>query len=390
MFDVVIKNANIFRKNQYIQAEIGIIGEKIAKIGKTLSGEVKINAKGTIVLPAGIDIHVHFRDWKEKEKETWVTGSMAALRGGIGVVVDQPNTLPLVDSMNRMDERIELAEKKSLVDFRINLGLTKKNFHLLKETENKMLNTAIGEVFLQHSNPNLQIDYSMLKTIREKVRDIITVHAEDPNLIQDNEGPYHIVRPPEAEIQAVKKCLHLGVFHFCHISTFNAMSTVIQSPSTFEVTPHHLFLDNKVAITPEFNVNPPLRDSTNRDKILKNFLNIPVIASDHAPHTIEEKKEGAPGFPNVELTYPLLMFMVKEKILTLKDVVDKLARNPARLFGFDDYGSIQPGKYASLAIFNFTPFEGFKAIFPEFVLIRGKMAYSDNEFFIKPGYGKEA
>ena len=141
--------------------------------------------------------------------------------------------------------------------------------------------------------------------------------------------------------------------------------------------------------------------------ILRNIDKADVIASDHAPHPIEDKKNGAPGFPGVETLYPLMLNLVKKGIVDLKTLVEKIVINPAKIFGFDKYSGIEIGNYANLAVFDFsevrkiraddlhskagwTPYEGFEAIFPKVVFVRGVRALDNGEVLVDRGFGTVA
>jgi dihydroorotase len=372
-----------------IEVEDGVI-KNISKHGK--GKEIK-----GIIMPAGIDVHVHFRDFKESYKETIESGSLSALYGGICLVVDQPNTNPPVVDVETYFKRMRIAEKTSYIDYALNLGLTEENKNeitdIMSEIEEVYRIPAIGEVFLEHKT--MQVSYETLKYVRNITDKLITVHAEDAELITDS-------RPKEAEIKAVEKCLKIGDFHFCHISTAEALEIIHRSNSTAEVTPHHLLFSSKDT---DFRVNPPLRSCEDRIDLIKNIHKADVIASDHAPHTLEEKKEGLPGFPGVEVMYPIFFYMAKKGYIGLDLIVEKLALNPAKIFGFDLYGGIDVGCYANLAVFDptnetvikaeklhskagWTIYEGLKAIFPKVVFIRGVKALEDGEVLIDKGFGK--
>ncbi len=379
----------LFYKGSIIEAGIEVEDGRIKKIGKLIEGR---KVKG-LILPAGIDVHVHFRDFKESYKETIKTGSLAALHGGVALVVDQPNTKPVVDNADTYFERMRIAERDSCVDYFLNLGLTRRNADKIAKIVSKIRERyflpAIGEVFLQHTSEDMQIDYQTLRSVGS-VGVKMTIHAEDPSYVSPG-NPNFLYRKREAEILAVRKCLEIGNFHFCHISTRDAAELVYNSKSTFEVTPHHLLLtiNDYNRLKELVNVNPPLRTKFDAEWLLENFCKADVLASDHAPHTIEDKKSGSPGFPGVETMYPIFMALVADGLIKLGDLVEKIAANPAKIFGFKDYGEIEVGKFANFAVFDlkriekikaeslhskcgWTPFEGFKAIFPLEVYVKGK------------------
>jgi len=381
----------IFYRGEFIEAGIEIENGRIKKIGKLVEGK---RVEG-IILPAGIDVHVHFRDFAEKKKETIETGTLSALHGGICLVVDQPNTKPPVDNAKVYFQRMEKAEKYAYVDYSLNLALTNSNHknlgEIIRKISERYFIPAVGEVFIQHDNEDLQISYETLQKVYERFgRVVFTVHAEDPAYVA-NGSPNFVFRRKEAEVLAVEKLVEIGNFHFCHISTKDSARRILSSNSTFEVTPHHMLLsvDDYPRIGKLVNVNPPLREKEDANWLFRNFHRIDVLASDHAPHTLEEKELGASGFPGVETMYPILVNMASKGYVSFKSLVEKIASNPARIFGFKGYGEIEIGNFANFAVFNlknireiraedlhskcgWSPFEGFEAIFPERVYLRGE------------------
>ncbi len=396
----MIISGKFFYKGKIVEGSIVIEDGIIVDIRKDVSlNDNSVVISRGLILPAGIDVHVHFRDFKESYKETIESGSLSALYGGICLVIDQPNTNPPITDSEIYLKRIEKAEKESFIDYALNLGLIEENsdriHDIIGDIEKFVRIPAIGEVFLQHRT--MQVRYETLESVSRRIGKLITVHAEDPELIERDD-----VRPKEAEIKAVQKCINIGSFYFCHVSTPEALNMIYRSNSFAEVTPHHLLL-SRGCVTFD-RVNPPLRSDQDRTELLKNLSKADVIASDHAPHTIEDKKEGAPGFPGVETMYPLMLNLVRRGIVDLKTLVDRIVVNPAKIFGFEKYSGIEIGNYANLAIFDFsdvrkiraddlhsragwTPYEGFEAIFPKTVIIRGVKALDNGEVLIDRGFG---
>ncbi len=377
-----------FCRNTIMYCGIEIEDGVIVDISKDKKGK---EVKG-IIMPAGIDVHVHFRDFKESHKETIESGSLSALYGGVCLVVDQPNTKPPIADEEVYFRRMEIAKKKTYVDYSLNLGLFKENSdridEILKKIEERHYVPAIGEVFLKGK---LRVDYKTVEDVRGRVDKLMTLHAEDPDEEDD----------VTAEVKAVERCLKIGKFHFCHISTAKALNMIYESESTSEVTPHHLLFSRDEI---EWKVNPPLKSGVERSELARNFKKADVIASDHAPHTIEEKKDGAPGFPGVETLYPMFFYMAKEGYVNVYDLVEKFVINPAKIFGFDKYGEIEVGNYANFAVFDpkdvrrirardlhskagWTIYEGLKAIFPREVYIRGEKVLEDGEVLVDKGFG---
>ncbi len=395
----------VYCRGQIVEAGIEFDGERIGRIGKSVRGR---RVRG-LILPAAIDVHVHFRDFEEKHKETIESGSLSAIHGGVCLVVDQPNCKPAVDRPEVYFERMKKAEKKLYCDYSLNFALTKHNLSKLGKyievIKERYYLPAVGEVFLEHSNPDMQVDYSQLELIamRGELGNVkLSVHAEDANLCKPG-FPNFMYRPEEAEVVAVKKTLEAvgGNVHFCHISSekslevLNTFRKSSGSACTCEVTPHHMLLSVRdYEWLREFvNVNPPLREKP----LLERLNEIDLIASDHAPHTPEEKKNGAPGFPGVETMYPIVVQMIKDGILGT-GAVEKLTSVPAKVFGFDKfgYGWIEEGMLANLAVFDlskevrisssilhsacgWTPYEGFRATFPSEVYLRGCRVVPETE-----------
>ncbi len=414
----VVDDGRILYKQKLVKAQIGIEKGKIKKIKKTgLKGE-KIDASGCIVLPAGIDVHVHFRDFKEKQKEDWKTGSKAASAGGITTVFDHPNTKPPVKTTKVFKKKKKRAEKNSFVDFGIN-GAATKDTDLIGLAKNNV--SAFGEVFFTKEN-NLGLLEKDSKKIFEEITKLnkkTCIHAEDwdiikekPNALDKDPIIYDETRPEEAEISAVKKALkntNKENLHFCHLTTPEAVKLVSRSDKSSEVTPHHLFF--KKSDLNKFKgylkTNPPIRKRKTRNKLWKLFRKkqIDILASDHAPHTREEKEKNfwktPSGVPGVETMYPLMAYQVKRKNLSLNRLVDSIAKKPAEIFGLNK-GKIRKGKDADLAIFDFneiteiksselhskcgwTPYKGKKGIFPQKTILRGKIIWKNGNHVNKVG-----
>jgi len=398
-------SGKLLYRGDIIEAGLRIEEGRIKEISKGIDGR---RLRG-LILPAAIDIHVHLRDFEEREKETIESGTLSALYGGVCLVAEQPNTNPFIDSPETFERRVREALRKSYVDYSLNLGLTPYNAEdirrIVEEIRSKFPLHAVGEVFLQHSDAKYQVSYQQLERAKKLVEALLTVHAEDPAYVEGNGIPNFLYRKDEAELEAVRKTAGLGV-HVCHVSLYESVKIVSQSPSTAEVTPHHLLLsrDDLDRLDGFVNVNPPLRSRENAEMLLRNFGMFDVLASDHAPHSVDDKMKGASGFPGVETMYPLMMNLVRKGVIGLNELVERIAVNPARIFGFDNYGAIEVGNYANLAVFDlsdvkavkghelhslcqWTPYEGFDAIFPHTVILRGEPALEGGELLIEPGSG---
>jgi dihydroorotase len=398
-------SGKLLYRGDIIEAGLRIEEGRIKEISKGIDGR---KIKG-LILPAAIDVHVHLRDFEERDKETIKSGSLSALHGGVCLVVDQPNTNPFIDSPAVFKRRVKEASKKSYVDYSLNLGLTSNNVANIRQIVNEIRSNfpihAIGEIFLQHSDARYQVSYEELGKARSMTDVLLTVHAEDPAYVEGNDIPNFLFRKEMAELEAVRNVVKLGI-HICHVSLYESLKLVHSSPSTAEVTPHHLLLSKEDfdRLKGFINVNPPLRSRGNAEMLLKNFNMFDILASDHAPHREEDKLRSASGFPGVETMYPLMMSLVRNHVIGLNDLVERIAINPAKIFGFRSYGEIEVGNFANLAVFDFsdvriiratelhslcqwTPYEGFEAIFPHTVILRGELVLEGGEVLIEPGFG---
>jgi dihydroorotase len=390
---------------------------RIDAVGRSLSpdGGRTVDAAGKRLLPGAVDVHVHFRQPGHPHKETWTTGSRSAAAGGVTTVVDQPNTDPPTVTGAAYDRKAALAAD-SLVDFGLNGGVT-PGWDPDSLFDRPLF--ALGEVFLADSTGEMGID---LDLFREAVRRaaaedvVVTVHAEDADLFdrgargRDDADAWSAYRRPEAEVAAVERAVDVAAeadarLHVAHTSTPEGIDRAAGAGATCEVTPHHLFLsrDDLPELGTLGRMNPPLRDEARREAVFERVVDgtVDVVATDHAPHTRAEKDasiwEAPSGVPGVETMLPLLLAAAEEGRLGYERVRDLTARNPADLFDLPRKGRVEPGADADLVLVDpdrtrairgedlhskagWTPFEGRRGVFPELVLVRGRVAYEDGEF----------
>lgn len=393
------------------RADIRIADGTIDAVGRKLTGEPTIDARGLRVTPGAIDVHVHFREPGAAHKETWATGTKAAAAGGVTTVVDQPNTSPPTASAETVSEKAAIANAAARVDFAINGGVT--------ETSDPadVLSApiaALGEVFMADSTGELGIGptaFDRALAAAAEADTLVTVHAEDEHRFddsacdRDDAAAWSEYRRPAAEVTAATRACDLArrhdtAVHIAHASTPGAIDRAVAAGASSEVSPHHLLLstDDLDELDTYGRMNPPLRDEAVRRQVYRRVLDgrVTMIATDHAPHTIEEKETdiwSAPsGVPGVETMLPLLLGEAATGPLGFDDVARLTARAPARRFGFEDKGAIVPGADADLVLFDpsdtrpiaadaletacgWTPFDGHQGIFPHLTLLRGEVAY---------------
>ncbi len=348
MYDLVIMGT-IVSENGKIHGSIAINDGRIAGISTgILKGSRVIKLKqGQILLPGLIDVHTHLRDFTEKSKESVESGTKAALHGGITTVFDMPNTKPPVTDATTFERRKELFGRKAYSDYALGF-LVRGNCEGAKKARADFYKIFMGASTGGIFSEDFESDYSCAPGI-------VSVHTEDPEIIQRNPE-----RPPEAEIRAIKRAIHAArelqkPLNICHVSTKRGIERVLGAGLpwvSFEVTPHHLFLTKRdYERNPLLKVYPPLRSESDRMALWENFSRIPIIASDHAPHTLENKEDGAAGIPGLETEVALLLDAVNRGMLELRDIVEKMHGNPIRIFGIRNKG-LEVGKDADFTVID--------------------------------------
>ena len=330
MYELVLKGKFV-SSGKLIEGSVGIEDGVIGGISSgPLEGEAVISlGRGQILLPGLIDTHVHLRDFEEKRKETIESGTKAALHGGITAVFDMPNTKPPVVDSETFERRRKLFQRKAHTDYALSL-LIRNNCEEAKKARADFYKAFMGASTGGIYSEDFDADYSCAPGV-------LSVHAEDPEIIREKPE-----RPPEAEVRAIERALSAArnlkkPLNICHVSTSGGIEAILRENLpwvSFEITPHHLFLRRKdYEKNPLLMVYPPLRTDEHRRALWENFSKIPIIASDHAPHTIEDKEEGSAGIPGLETEVALLLDAVNRGIITVFDIVEKMHDNPVRVFG---------------------------------------------------------
>jgi dihydroorotase len=402
---------------------IGIEDGKISKIKKILKSENHHYFGNNLIIPAGIDIHVHFRDPGMTHKEDFSTGSKSAAFGGISCVLDMPNTIPQTTSVQNLKEKIRMAGKKSYVDFGIYSGITNNNLNRISEIK-KYCNGF--KLYMGGSTNSMNFDNQNLKLLQNINFDNkpILIHAEDKECLDNNKFKEknlmdHIrSRSSECEKKAIYDIIenlkgnNLKI-HICHISSSEGINLLKKFRNiTCGVTPHHLFLnvENQKKNQSFFKTNPPIRQNFEREYLFKCLQNnvIDVIESDHAPHTFNEKSiefnEAPSGIPGVETMIPIFLYLVHKGKLSINKIVKLFCEKPSEILDIPK-GKIEIGRDADLMVVDlkktckinqdelhykcgWSPFENFQAVFPKHVFIRGKHLISEGDLILNKGFGK--
>lgn len=428
MHELVVENARVSFDGEIILCSIGVDDGKVSRIGKILKGEETYDARGMLTLPGAIDSHVHFRDLGQEEKEDWLTGSKSALYGGVTTVIDMPNTDPPTLDSESLNIKLTVAKNRSMIDFGINGGVF-DNLKRLPELW-KLGAMSFGEIFMAQSTGGFGVGPEELREalkIIARLGATASIHAEDESMhaelrrsLKKDQSPsiHSKLRPRESEIRAVEDAIEIAretrvAMHITHISTAKSAELIGKEGMTCDVTPHHLLLtmDHWDRLGARAKMNPPIRHERDRTGMWKavNDGSIEVLASDHAPHTSDEKKapvrEAPSGIPGVETMMPLMLKAVADGLLPLQRLIDMTSENPARIFDIHGKGRLARGYDADLMFIDmkavktitaaglhskagWTPYEGFQAIFPRAVMLRGNIILDGTEFYAKRGAGQ--
>lgn len=430
----LIKNAKIVNEGEIVNGDILIEGEIITKIAPSISpksADVNVfDAEGQYVLPGAIDDQVHFREPGLTHKANIESESRAAIAGGITSFIEMPNTNPQTTTIEALNDKFDRAAKTSWANYSFMFGGTNDNLEEILKVNKKEV--AGLKLFLGSSTGNMLVDNpEVLEKIFKSTDLLISVHCEDEATIKANlevykerygdDIPVHfhpIIRSEEACYLSSSKAIELAKktgarLHVFHLSTgketelFDNSIPLKDKKITAEVCIHHLWFcdkdyDEKGTL---IKWNPAVKTEKDRDQLLKALLDdkIDVIATDHAPHTFEEKSnvytQAPSGGPLVQHALPALLEMHHEGDISIEKIVEKFCHNPAILFDVEKRGFIKEGYYADLVIVNlnnpwtvkkenilykcgWSPFEGttFKSRITH-TFINGGLAYKNFKFY---------
>ena len=350
------------------RVEIDEVSGLIVKVGEP-TGVADVVLKDELIFPGFIDLHVHAREdasHKQDYKEDFLSASEAAINGGVVAFAEMPNNpVPPVDDAS-YDEKKKLTEK-SKVEIILYAGIGSQTNPLSKKVPYKVfMGHSIGDLFF---TTHEALDTALARYSGQSV----SFHCEDPKVLEecDSAHTHGEKRPPRAEILAVEYALELIkkynlVGRICHVSTIEGVMKIVDAKKagvnvTVEVTPHHLFFDESM-FTEEsrnfFQVNPPIRQTKENRLALIGALKhggIDYLATDHAPHTIEEKEKGISGLPLLDTYGSIAVWLMKENGFSPQDVSRVCAENPAKFineFIDNKYGEIKEGFVGSLTVID--------------------------------------
>ena len=380
----LITHAKIVNEGTVSQKDILIEGQYIKRITSSISPtedmEV-IDAKGAFLLPGVIDDQVHFREPGLTHKATIASESKAAIAGGITSFIEMPNTVPQATTLEKLEAKFDIASNNSWANYSFMFGGTNDNFEQIMSVDPKQV--AGLKLFLGSSTGNMLVDDPQtLKKIFSSTSLLISVHCEDETTIRNNlkahqdqygqDIPIHchpIIRSAEACYLSSSKAIELAKetgarLHVFHLSTerethlFDNSIPLQQKKITAEVCVHHLTFTDKDYKEKGTHIkwNPAVKTANDRAGLWKALLDdrIDVIATDHAPHTLEEKNntytKAPSGGPLVQHALVAMMDAVNEGKITIEKMVEKMCHNPAILFEIEKRGFIREGYFADLVL----------------------------------------
>ena len=385
MNSYLIKNATIVNEGSSFVGDLLVENGIIKKIDSsiTINSMTVIDASGKYLIPGLIDDQVHFREPGLTHKATIDSESRAAVAGGITTFIEMPNTVPQATNQQLLQDKFNIAEKTSFANYSFMFGGTNDNLEELLKTDPK---TVAGiKLFLGSSTGNMLVDnLEVLENIFSSTKLIISVHCEDEETIKKNTAEHKaqygehipielhpVIRSEEACYLSSSRAIELAKktgarLHVFHVSTakettlFRNDIPLEEKQITSEVCVHHLWFSDQDYKEKGTHIkwNPAVKTAADRQGLWKALLDdrLDIIATDHAPHTLEEKSNSylkAPsGGPLVQHALLALLEKVSEKVISIEKLVEKACHNPAIIFQIENRGFIREGYYADLVLID--------------------------------------
>lgn len=422
---ILIKNGSILQGNKLVKKDLLIENEKIVQIEDDIdnNGYQEIDASNKFISPGLIDMHVHLREPGFEYKETIKTGTLAGARGGYTLVCAMPNTRPVPDSLEKINHMLELIRKNAIINVLPYAAISKGIKHGSELVDMKQLKEKVCG--FTNDGYGIQTTKQMYETMQnaQLYETLIAAHCEDEGILYG--GYVHkgkkAVEDGHLGITSLSESIHIARdvliaeetkarYHVCHISTKEGVRIIRDAKErgvnvSCEVTPHHLLLTEYDVQDADYKMNPPLRGLDDKYALISGLLDgtIDCVATDHAPHTSEEKSRGikdAPfGVVGLETAFPLLYtHFVKTNMATLENLIKWMSYNPAKRLNLA-YGKLVPGRVADIAIIDLkrkktinknefyskgknTPFDGIECYgWPVMTICNGKIVYKDGEVY---------
>ena len=384
MYDLVLKNCRIVNESKTLESDIAIKNNRIELIGSDINAESSevIDVNGRYVIPGLIDDQVHFREPGLTHKGEIATESKAGLAGGVTSYFEMPNVNPTTTTNENLTKKFELASTRSLSNYSFHLGASNTNIEEIKKVD---INQAAAlKVFMGASTGEMLVDsIDALDDIFHYSPLIVVTHCEDQKTIVDNEKlfyekfgndlsaeQHHLIRNVESCYLSSSLAVSLAKkydsdLHVFHLTTEKEMDLftsgdVIGKKITAEVCVHHMHFNDSYysELGNQIKCNPSIKEESDRLALIKALHDnkIDIIATDHAPHTWDEKmsdyRDAPAGLPLVQHGLQILMDFYHQDILSLETIVEKTSHNVAKRFQVKDRGYIREGYYADLAILD--------------------------------------
>ena len=396
---MILKNGLIILNDELVKKDILIENGIIVKIDDEINGYDIIDCKDNFIMPGAIDVHVHLREPGYSHKETIESGTCASAKGGVTTVMSMPNLNPCPDNVEHLKVQLDLIKEKAMVDvYPYGAVTVSQKGELMADIKelSKYVKAITDDGVGVNNIPILKEACKLAKELDL----VVASHAEDLVDSKLPQGEYVAVR---REIEIAKE---IGCkYHFCHMSTKESFDAIRKAQKegytniTCEVAPHHLVLNETMIKDANWKMNPPLRSEANRLATIEALLDgtATVIASDHAPHSVEEKSKEYDKCPNgilgLETMLPVVYTnFIKTGLATHQQFVDWFVNNPAKIFNLP-VNKIEVGERANIAVLDIktervyteeeivslsknSPFIGFELTgYPVCTLVDGKVVY---------------
>jgi dihydroorotase len=381
----LIKNTSIVNEGKIHSGDVLIEDDRISKISQVIDNKynaIEINGEGKYLLPGVIDDQVHFREPGLTHKANIHTESIAAVAGGTTSFMEMPNTKPAALTQELLEEKYQIAANSSPANYSFFMGTSNENTDEILRTNDKKNDVCGIKIFMGSSTGNMLVDNHLtLDKVFRETELLIATHCEDERIIKANleafqksgksilPSDHPIIRNEEACFESSLMAVQLAKrnntrLHILHISTakelqlFTNLIPLEEKRITSEVCVHHLHFtaDDYAILGNKIKCNPAIKAKENKTALWEALLDdrLDIIATDHAPHTIEEKSgdylHAHAGLPLVQHSLLLMLQYVKEGKISLEKVVEKMSHAPARCFQIAERGFIREGYYADLVL----------------------------------------
>ena len=383
MARIILKNARIVKESNLIAGDLLIMDGRIEQVGSIIDADAKqeIDLAGKVVIPGIVDDQVHFREPGLTHKANIASESRAAVAGGVTSFMEMPNTKPQSTTQEKLEDKYRIAADVSPANFSFFMGATNDNVEEVLKTD---MNKVCGvKIFMGSSTGNMLVDnHKTLENIFSQVPLLIATHCEDEKTVRANlakaeeqygeQIPFEqhpIIRSVEACYLSSSMAVDLAKkyntrLHILHISTkkelelFTNSMPLKEKRITSEACVHHMYFNDSyyTSLGSKVKCNPAIKTVHDREALLQGLKDgyFDVIATDHAPHTKEEKAkhylEAPSGLPLIQHSLALMMSFYHREELTKEFIIDKMCHAPAELFRIKERGYIEEGYYADLAI----------------------------------------